>query len=121
MQQAQYDLAHVRAGRIKPLAVTTAARSTGMPDVPTMQESGLPGFEFAPFWAAYVPKGTPRAVVELLNRTMNAAFSDAGMRAKLLDTGGEPLPGSPEDFTKVMEGETAKWGDVVKRSGAKAE
>lgn len=110
----------VRKGQLRAVAVTTTARSAALPNVPPLAET-VPGYEASATTGVAVPKGTPRAVVELLNRTMNAAFSDAGMRAKLLDTGGEPLPGSPEDFTKVMEGETAKWGDVVKRSGAKAE
>jgi tripartite-type tricarboxylate transporter receptor subunit TctC len=110
----------VRSGRLNALGVTTTTRSSALPNVPTIAET-IPGYEASAVTGIAVRKGTPPEIVEILNKAVNAAFDDAGMRAKLLDTGGEPLPGSSAEFTKVMEGETAKWGDVVRRSGTKSE
>ena len=110
----------VRSGKLNAIAVTTTTRSQALPNVPTVSES-VPGYEASAVTGIAVRKGTPPEIVEILNKAVNAAFADAVMKAKLLDTGGDPLPGSSAEFTKVMEGETAKWGDVVKRSGTKAE
>jgi tripartite-type tricarboxylate transporter receptor subunit TctC len=110
----------VRTGKLNAIAVTTTTRSSALPNVPAVAES-VPGYEASAVTGIAVRKGTPPEIVEILNKAVNAAFADAGMKAKLLDTGGDPLPGSSAEFTKVMEGETAKWGDVVKRSGTKAE
>jgi tripartite-type tricarboxylate transporter receptor subunit TctC len=110
----------VRSGKLNALGVTTTTRSSALPSVPTISET-IPGYEASAVTGIAVRKGTPQEIVEILNKAVNAAFADAGMRAKLLDTGGEPLPGSSAEFTKIMEGETTKWGDVVRRSGTKAE
>jgi tripartite-type tricarboxylate transporter receptor subunit TctC len=110
----------VRSGKLNALGVTTTTRSSALPNVPTIAET-IPGYEASAVTGIAVRKDTPQEIVEILNKAVNAAFADAGMRAKLLDTGGEPLPGSSAEFTKIMEGETAKWGDVVRRSGTKAE
>jgi tripartite-type tricarboxylate transporter receptor subunit TctC len=110
----------VRSGKLRALAVTTVKRSAALPDVPIMADS-VPGFEASAVTGIAVPKSTPAAIVEALNRAMNAAFSDKDMIAKLADTGGDPLPGTAAEFAKLMEAETAKWGDVVRRSGTKAD
>ena len=81
----------------------------------------VPGYEASAVTGIGVPKGTPAEIVEMLNKAVQAAFADAGMKAKLADTGGAPLPGSAADFAKLMAAETEKWGKVVKAAGIKAE
>jgi tripartite-type tricarboxylate transporter receptor subunit TctC len=108
----------VRAGRLRALAVTTAARSAAL-DVPTVADT-VPGYEASAATGIGAPHGTPAEVIERLNREVNAAFADAAMRARLADTGGMPLPGTPAEFAKVLADETEKWGKVVRfASGAK--
>ena len=110
----------VRSGKLRALAVTTVKRSGALPDVPILANS-VQGFEAGAVTGIAVPKGTPATIVEALNSAMNAAFSDKDMIAKLADTGGDPLPGTADEFAKLMEAETAKWGDVVRRSATKAD
>lgn len=114
------SIAPVRSGKLRALAVTTATRSPALPDVAAMRDF-VPGYEASAVTGIGVPKGTPDAVIQTLNRTMQAAFSDAGMKAKLADTGGEPLPGDPAQFAALMAAETEKWGKVVKAAGIKAD
>jgi tripartite-type tricarboxylate transporter receptor subunit TctC len=106
------SIGHIRAGKLRPLAVTTAQRSPELPDVPTVGET-VPGYEASAFFGFGVPHGTPKDVVELLNRQINLALKDPGMLAKLKELGGIPAPGSPEDFGKFLAAETAKWEKVV--------
>ena len=110
----------VRTGKLRAIAVTTTARSDALPGVPTVAEN-IPGFEASAVTGIGVPKGTPAEVIEILNKTVQAAFADPGMRAKLMDTGGTPLPGTAADFARLMAAETEKWGKVVKAAGIKAE
>ena len=109
-----------KEGKIRAIAVTTTTRSEALPNVPPLAET-VPGYEASATTGVAVPKGTPREVVDLLNKTMNAAYADPAMRARFADTGGAVLAVSPEEFAKIMVGETEKWGAVVKASGAKAE
>ena len=109
----------VRSGKLRALAVTTTTRSSVLPDVPVLADF-VPGYEASAVTGIAVPKATPAEIVETLNRAMNAAFADPAIKAKLADTGGDPLPGTVAEFTKLMEAETAKWGDVVKKAGVKA-
>jgi tripartite-type tricarboxylate transporter receptor subunit TctC len=110
----------VRSGKLRAIAVTTSHRSAALPDVPTVAEA-VPGYEASAVTGIAVPKGTPAEIVETLNKAVQAAFSDAAMKAKLADTGGEPLPGSAADFAKLMAAETEKWGKVVKAANIKAD
>jgi tripartite-type tricarboxylate transporter receptor subunit TctC len=110
----------VRTGKLRPLAVTTAMRSPLLPDVPTLAES-VPGYEASAWYGIGAPRGTPAAVVDRLNREVNAALADPTVKGRLADLGGLMLPGSPADFGKLIAEETEKWGKVVKLSGAKAE
>jgi tripartite-type tricarboxylate transporter receptor subunit TctC len=110
----------VRSGQLRALAVTTMQRSTALPEVPTIADT-VAGYEASAVTGIGVPKGTPAEIVELLNKAVQAAFADAGMKAKLADTGGDPLPGTSADFAKLMAAETEKWGKVVKVAGIKAE
>lgn len=108
----------VRSGKLRALAVSTSSRSTALPDLPPLAES-VPGYEASAVTGLGAPMGTPAAVIATLNSALNAAFSDPVMRAKLIDTGGEPLPGTPEAFGKLMQAETEKWGKVLKAAGVK--
>jgi len=103
----------VRAGKLRALAVTTATRSPALPEVPTVADT-VAGYEASAVTGVGVPRGTPAAIVERLNAEINAAFADVAMRAKLLDTGGMALPGTPAEFGKLLADETEKWGKVVR-------
>jgi tripartite-type tricarboxylate transporter receptor subunit TctC len=110
----------VRDGKLRALAVTTTTRSAALPDVPVLADA-VPGFEASAVTGIAVPRGASAEIVETLNRAANAAFADPGMRAKLADTGGEPLPGTSAQFAALMAAETEKWGKVVKAAGIKAD
>jgi len=107
------SLPHIQAGKLRALAVTTSQRSDALPDVPTVADT-VPGYEASAATGIGAPRGTPAEIVERLNREINAAFADAAMKARLTDTGGMPLPGTPAEFAKVLADETEKWGKVVR-------
>ncbi len=108
----------VRSGKLRALAVTTATRSEALPDIPTMGES-VPGYEASAVTGIGAPANTPTDIIDRLNKEINAAFTDPTMKARLVDTGGAALPGSPADFGRLMAGETEKWAKVIKASSAK--
>src|SRR5215813_3565910 len=103
----------IRAGKLRPLAVTTATRWEGLPNIPTVADF-LPGYEASAWNGVGVPKGTPAEIVDKLNKEINAALADPNMKARLADLGGIALTGSPRDFGKLIVEETEKWGKVVK-------
>jgi tripartite-type tricarboxylate transporter receptor subunit TctC len=109
---------HVRAGRLRGLAVTTAARSEALPDLPIVGDF-VPGYEASGIYGIGVPKDTPLDIIDKLNREINAALSDPKIKARLADLGGLILSGTSADFAKVLAEEVEKWGKVVKFSGAK--
>jgi tripartite-type tricarboxylate transporter receptor subunit TctC len=114
------SIEHIRAGRLRPLAVTTATRSEALPDVPVMGDY-LPGYE-ASAWAGFgAPKNTPTEIVEKLNKEINVGLADPKMKARLADLGGAVLAGSPADFGKLIADETEKWAKVIKSTGIKPE
>jgi tripartite-type tricarboxylate transporter receptor subunit TctC len=106
------SIAHIKAGKLRALAVTTARRSDELPDVPTVAET-VPGYEASAFFGFGVPKGTPKEIVDLLNKEINLALKDPSIVAKLKDLGGTLIAGSPADFGKLVADETAKWEKVV--------
>jgi tripartite-type tricarboxylate transporter receptor subunit TctC len=114
------SIGHIKGGRLRPLAVTTAKRSDTLPDVPTVAET-VPGFEASVFYGMAVPTGTPRPIIDKLNKAINAALADPAMKAKLAELGGAPISGAPEDFGRIIADETAKWAKVVTATGATAE
>jgi tripartite-type tricarboxylate transporter receptor subunit TctC len=114
------SLTYVRAGKLRPLAVTTAQRSPALPEVPTVGEF-VPGFEASGQFGIGAPKATPTALIERLNREIDAGLDDPDMRARVTDLGGTIITGSPADFAKLIGEDTEKWAKVVKFSGAKPE
>lgn len=113
-------IGHIRGGSVRALGVTSAQRSPALPDVPSVSEV-VPGYEASAWFGMSVPKGTPRPIVDRLNREVNAALADPAMKAKLAELGGVPIPGSPEDFWKLHRMETEKWAKIVQFSGARVE
>jgi len=114
------SLGHIKAGRLRALAVTTAARTEALPDVPTMSEF-IPGFEASQWIGLVAPKGTPSAIIEKLNGEINAALKDPKVKARFADLGGMVLPGSPADFGKLIRDETEKWGKVIQAARIKVD
>jgi tripartite-type tricarboxylate transporter receptor subunit TctC len=107
-------LPHVKAGKIRAIATTGAARSALLPDVPTVAESGYPGYEATNWYAYLAPAGTPKDVLAQLNRELVQALNAPDVRDQLHRQGVEAKPGTPEELTKYMERELATWGRVVK-------
>ena len=112
---------YVKAGRLRALAVTTAQRSASMPDLPTVAEAGVPGFESTTWHGVVVPAGTPAAIVERLNRDINAALRDPELRKRLDLLGVEVAGGTPQEFAAYIAAEIPKWTKIVRDSGAKAD
>ena len=113
-------VAHVQAGRLRPLAVTTARRSPLLPDVPTVAET-IPGFEVALWNGLLAPSGTPPAAVARLAAETAAALRSADLRNKLAEQGSEPAPSTPEEFARFIRAEIPRWTEVVRLSGASAD
>ena len=112
------SIEHIRAGRLRPLAVTATARLEGLPDVPTVADF-LPGFETSAWAGIGAPKNTPVEIIDQLNRETNAALADPKLKARVADLGGMVFPLSPAEYAKRVAEETEKWGKVVKFSGAR--
>jgi tripartite-type tricarboxylate transporter receptor subunit TctC len=114
------SMEHIRTGKLRALAVTTAARSPALPDVPTVSDF-VPGYEASASFGVGAPRSTPADIVEKLNKEINVALAEPKMIARLADLGGTALPGSPADFGKLIAEETEKWGKVVKFANIKPE
>ncbi len=112
-------LPHVRSGKLRALAVSTAKRSAAAPELPTVAESGVPGFDATAWIAMFAPAGTPREIVTRLNAEINKGLATQEMRDKLIGLGADPVGGTPEEFGATLKSELAKWAKVVKESGAK--
>jgi tripartite-type tricarboxylate transporter receptor subunit TctC len=111
----------IRAGRIKGIAVTTARRSALMPELPTISEAGLPGFDANNWYGIVAPAGTPRAIIDQLNAEVTKILGMPDVKATLFNQGLDPAPGTPEQFGAYIRAERIKWAKVIKESGAKAE
>jgi len=110
---------HVRSGKLRALGVAGLARSSAAPELPTIAESGLPGFEVIGWWGVLAPAKTPRGAVELLNRELRAALDAPDVRRTLLDQGMDPAPGTPEQFGALIKADMDKWGEIGRRLGVK--
>jgi tripartite-type tricarboxylate transporter receptor subunit TctC len=113
-------VANIRAGKIRALAVTSKKRSETLPEVPAMNEF-VPGYEADSFHGISAPKGTPREIVDKLNKEINAAPADPKLKARLAELGAEVFTGTPEDYGRYLKGEIDRWAKVIEFSGAKAE
>ncbi len=106
-----------QAGTIKALAVSGDKRSSAFPDLPTVAEAGIPGYS-APTWTGVIaPAGVPRPIIDKLNAAINRSLASAPFKEKFAKMGDEPGGGTPEDFAATIKADSAKWGDVIKRSG----
>jgi tripartite-type tricarboxylate transporter receptor subunit TctC len=114
------SITYIRAGKLRALGVTTAARLDVLPDVPTVAEF-VPGYEASSPYGLGAPKDTPADIVDRLNREVNLGLADPRLKARLADMGGIPLAGSPADYGRLLIDETEKWGKVVKFAGVKAD
>jgi tripartite-type tricarboxylate transporter receptor subunit TctC len=110
---------HVKNGRVRALAVTGAKRSTSLPEVPTLAEAGVPGYEVNTWSGVIAPAGLPRAVLARLNAAVNAAIATPQAKQRLGELGNEGGGGTPEQFAELIRRDSAKWAEVVRRSGAK--
>jgi tripartite-type tricarboxylate transporter receptor subunit TctC len=115
------SLPHIKAGKLRALAVTSATRASALPDVPTVAEAGLPGFEASSWFGVLAPAGTPPAIVAKLNAEIAKWLATPEAKEKLSAQGANIAGGTPEDFAKHIAGETTKWARVVKESGAKVD
>lgn len=111
----------VKTGKLKALAVSTVKRSAAFPDVPTMQEAGVPDFEVDSWYAMFVPAKTPRAVIERLNKALNTVVADPEVRAQLLNQGAEGVGGKPERLGQIVAAELPKWAKLAKDANIKAD
>jgi tripartite-type tricarboxylate transporter receptor subunit TctC len=111
----------VKAGKVKALGVTSARRIAKLPDVPTVAEAALPGYEASVWYGVVAPAGTPRSIVQRLNTEIARIVADPAQRERMLAGDFEPTTSTPEQFAAFIKSETAKWGKVVKASGAKPE
>src|SRR5207244_5077698 len=114
-------LGHVKNGRLRALAVAGARRSGLMPEVPTMKEAGVEGVEIPVWYALLAPAATPREIVNVLGNATARAARSPDTRQKLIEQGADPVGNSPEEFARLLREEVAKYAEVVKLSGAKAE
>jgi tripartite-type tricarboxylate transporter receptor subunit TctC len=114
-------LPHVRAGRLRALAVTTAKRVAAAPELPTVAESGYPGYEVTNWHGLVAPKGVPKEIVDRLNSEINALITADDMKKHMATEGLEPAGGSPARFGEILKSEAERWGKVVKQAGIKVE
>jgi tripartite-type tricarboxylate transporter receptor subunit TctC len=111
----------VKEGKLRALAVTGPTRSAIFPDLPTVAEAGLPGYEAVLHYGIIAPAGTPAPVIEKLNKALRAALANPEVTAKITADGAEPLPSTPAEYAADIDREETKWSDIVRKSGAKAE
>ena len=111
----------VKTGKLKALAVSTLKRSAAFPDVPTVQETGVPDFEVDSWYAMFVPARTPQPVIDRLNRALNTIVAEPGIRDKLLAQGAEGVGGTPQTLTRIVAAEIPKWAKLAKDANIKAD
>jgi tripartite-type tricarboxylate transporter receptor subunit TctC len=115
------SMPYIKAGRLRAIAITTAQRYPAFPELPTVAESGVPGYEASAWFGVVAPAATPREVIARLNTEINRAVNLPDMKERFAQQGATPASGTPEDFAAWIRAEIAKWGKVVKASGAKVE
>jgi len=110
-------LPHVASGKLRAIATTGGKRSISLPDLPTISESGVPGYDVTSWNGVLVPAGTPAEAINKLNAEFNRVLASPEMRERLLKIGYEPIGGTPDSFSRHIDAETKKWGPVIKQSG----
>jgi len=108
---------HIDAGKLKALAITTAKRSSALPDVPTVAESGIEGYELTPWFATFAPAGTPPEIIQTLNSSMLKAMKSEKVQQIFAGIGAEEIGSSPEELKTYLADETAKWSKIIKETG----
>lgn len=111
----------IQAGKLRPIAVSSAKRSRSLPDVPTIAEKGFPGFEAGSWFGFFAPRGTPEAVVSVLNKVVNDVIAVPAIEQQLIREGADPVGGTPAQFAQFVQREHEKWKVIVLESGARAE
>jgi tripartite-type tricarboxylate transporter receptor subunit TctC len=114
------SLEYIKAGKVRPLAVTTATRSDALPDLPTVSEF-VPGYEVSSWFGMGVPRDTPTEIVDKLNSEINAGLADLNLKAQLMRLGSTPFGGSPADVGKLIAEDTEKWGKLIRAANIKLE
>jgi tripartite-type tricarboxylate transporter receptor subunit TctC len=114
-------IGNIQGGKLRGLAVTSRKRSPQLAELPSMQEAGLPGFEVALRYGLVAPAGTPKEIVDRLNKALNEALASAEVQKRLATEGAEALPGTPAAYAEDIDKEEKKWGAVVHRLGLKVE
>jgi tripartite-type tricarboxylate transporter receptor subunit TctC len=114
------SIPHIKGGKVRALAVTTATRSTLLPDLPIVADS-LPGYEASGPFGLGAPKDTPPAVIEKLNKEINAVLADPKVKTRLAELGSEPLTGTPAEIGRMLSAESEKWAKVIKAANIKVE
>jgi tripartite-type tricarboxylate transporter receptor subunit TctC len=111
-------IAHIKAGNLVAIAVSSTRRSRSLPDVPTVAESGFPGFEAGSWFGLFAPKGTPQEVITVLNKATNDFIAEKAVESRMIDEGADPAGGTPEKLGAFVRSEYEKWRTVVRESGA---
>ncbi|MCM5680451.1 tripartite tricarboxylate transporter substrate binding protein [Schlegelella sp. S2-27] len=112
---------HIESGKLRAIAVTTAKRSSALPGVPTIAESGLPGYELAPWFAVYMPAGTPQPVVKKINQALLDAMKLPAVQQRFAAIGAEPIGSTPQQLARHLQAEMDKWGKVIRERGIRAD
>jgi tripartite-type tricarboxylate transporter receptor subunit TctC len=115
------SIAQIMAGTVRPLGVTTAVRSPVLPDVPTIAEQGLPGFDTGVWWGVLAPAGLPGEIKAKLARDCIAAVNASAVKARLIALGATPIGGSPDEFAALIRADYEKWGPIIKAAGIRGE
>ena len=112
---------HIQAGKLRPIAVSSAKRSRSMPEVPTIAEKGFPGFEAGSWFGFFAPKGTPEQVINLINKVVNEVIDVPAIEQQLIREGADPVGGTPAQFAQFVQREYEKWKVIVQESGARVD
>jgi tripartite-type tricarboxylate transporter receptor subunit TctC len=112
---------HIQSGKLRAVAVTTAKRSSALPDVPTIAESGLPGYELSPWFAVYMPAGTPQPIIDKMNGALLDAMKLPEVKARFAAIGAEPIGSTPQQLATHLAAEMAKWSKIIQERGIRAD
>ncbi len=114
-------VSYIKSGKVRAIATSGAKRSPAMPDLPTLAEAGVAGYEYAPWYGWFVPAGTPRPIVERLNHAINKVISSPALKEQFSALGLEPDPTTPEKFAEIFAADVTRWGGIIRRLGLKAD